>query len=113
MVLKVIYTLSYIVLQVVPKVLPRTQTMISTVNNVPEYQVTAYKNPGTLSERHFEDSKVVGPEAEMSPIDPDRCSLTSLMKCIVSLYFFSIRFTLLRISSPTINYKVGHYFFFD
>lgn len=67
MVLKVIYTLSYIVLQVVPKVLSRTQTMISTVNNVPEYQVTAYTIPGTLSEPHFEDSKVVGPEAEMSP----------------------------------------------
>jgi hypothetical protein len=112
-VLQVIHTLTYIVLQVVPKELLLIQTMNATVNNVPKYQVIAYKIPGTLSEPHFEDSKVVGPEAEMSPIDPDRCSLTSLMKCIVSLYFFSIRFNLLRISSPTINYKVRHYFFFD
>ena len=90
MVLKVIYTQPYIVLQVVPKELLLIQTMNATVDNVPKYQVIAYKIPVTLSEPYFEDSKVVGPETVMPPISPDRCSLTSLVKCIVSLYFLII-----------------------
>ena len=84
MVLQVIYTLSYIVLQVVPKVLPRTQTMISTVDNVPEYRVTAYNIPGTLPEPFFEVYKAPGPEAMTPPINPDRRSLTNLLKFVVS-----------------------------
>ena len=79
MVLQVIYTLSYIVLQVVPKVLPRTQTMISTVDNVPDYRVTAYNILGTLPEPYFEVYKALGPEAMKTPKDPDRRSLTNLL----------------------------------
>ena len=74
--LRVTYALTYTVLQVVPKVLPRTQTMISTVDNVLEYRVTAYNILGTSPEPYFEVYKVLGPEAMTPPINPDRRSLT-------------------------------------
>ena len=95
--LRVTYALTYTVLQVVPKELLLMQTTNATVDNVPGYQVIAYNTPETLPEPYFEDCRVFGPEAVMPHINPDRPSLTSLMKCIVSLYLLIIRFTLLRI----------------
>ena len=80
MVVQVIYVLSYIVLQVVPKVLPRTQTMISTVDKIPENRVTAYNILETLPEPYFEVYKALGSEAMTLPINPDRRSLTNLLK---------------------------------
>ena len=109
--LRVTYALTYTVLQVVPKELLLMQTTNATADNVPGYQVIAYNTPETLPEPYVEDCRVFGPEAVMPHINPDRPSLTSLIKCIVSLYFLIIRFTLLRISSQTINYKVRHFFF--
>ena len=86
MALRVTYALTYTVLQVVPKELLLMQTTNATADNVPGYQVIAYNTPETLPEPYFEDCRVFGPEAVMLPINPDRPSLTSLMKCIVSRY---------------------------
>jgi hypothetical protein len=60
--------------------------MISTVDNVPEYRVTAYNIPETLPVPYFEVYKTLGPEAMTPPINPDRRSLTRLVKHIVSLF---------------------------
>ena len=87
MALRVTDALTYTVLQVVPKELLLMQTTNATADNVPGYQVIASNTPETLPEPYFEDCRVFGPEAVMPHINPDRPSLTNLMKCIVSLYY--------------------------
>jgi hypothetical protein len=62
--------------------------MILTVDNVPEYRVTAYNIPGNLPEPYFGVYKALGPEAMTPPINPDRRSLTRMVKYIVSLYTY-------------------------